>query len=175
MISSPFMPDNGEQRPSGPPDYKVYRSRRGLFSRLRKPRSLRACASCARRPPKRPGERRGAGAAGAPEPRRRSTGKRVLKWVGIAALGWILLSFLAFAVSAQLQSFKLSGEAKDALHGNPFLLPSAADDPRPRHRRPPARHQGARRARTRRSASNSRPTATPRTTAARSANSAPTR
>jgi LCP family protein required for cell wall assembly len=49
----------------------------------------------------------------------------VLKWVGIAALGWILLSFLAFAVSAQLQSFKLSGEAKDALHGNPFLLPSA--------------------------------------------------
>ncbi len=49
----------------------------------------------------------------------------MLKWVGIAALGWILLSFLAFAVSAQLQSFKLSGEAKDALHGNPFLLPSA--------------------------------------------------
>jgi LCP family protein required for cell wall assembly len=33
-----------------------------------------------------------------------------------------LLSFLAFAVSAQLQSFKLSGEAKNALHGNPFLL-----------------------------------------------------
>ncbi|HEY0317959.1 MAG TPA: LCP family protein [Solirubrobacterales bacterium] len=37
-------------------------------------------------------------------------------------MGWILLSFLAFAVSAQLQSFKLSGEAKKALHGNPFLL-----------------------------------------------------
>ena len=36
-----------------------------------------------------------------------------------------LLSFLAFAVSAQLQAFKLSGEAKDALHGNPFLLTSA--------------------------------------------------
>ncbi len=36
-----------------------------------------------------------------------------------------MLSFLAFAVSAQIQSFKLSGEAKDALHGNPFLLPSA--------------------------------------------------
>ncbi len=36
-----------------------------------------------------------------------------------------MLSFLAFAVSAQLQSFKLSGEAKDALHGNPLLLPSA--------------------------------------------------
>jgi LCP family protein required for cell wall assembly len=49
----------------------------------------------------------------------------VLKWLGIAALGWILLSFLAFAVSAQLQAFKLSGEAKSALHGNPFLLPKA--------------------------------------------------
>lgn len=36
-----------------------------------------------------------------------------------------MLSFLAFAVSAQLQSFKLSGEARDALHGNPLLLPSA--------------------------------------------------
>jgi LCP family protein required for cell wall assembly len=36
-----------------------------------------------------------------------------------------LLSFLAFAVSAQLQSFKLSGEVNKALHGNPFLLPSA--------------------------------------------------
>jgi LCP family protein required for cell wall assembly len=36
-----------------------------------------------------------------------------------------LLSFLAFAVSAQLQAFKLSGDAKEALHGNPLLLPSA--------------------------------------------------
>jgi LCP family protein required for cell wall assembly len=45
--------------------------------------------------------------------------------VALAALGWILLSFLAFAISSQLQAFKLSGEAKEALHGNPFLLPSA--------------------------------------------------
>lgn len=61
-----------------------------------------------------------------PAPRRgRVTPRRVLKWVALAALGWILLSFLAFAVSAQLQSFKLSGEAGKALHGNPFLLPSA--------------------------------------------------
>ena len=51
--------------------------------------------------------------------------RRVLKWVGFAVLGWILLSFLAFAVSAQLQSFKLSGDAKSALHGSPLLLPSA--------------------------------------------------
>jgi LCP family protein required for cell wall assembly len=117
------MPDSGEQRPSGPPDYKVYRSRKGLFSRLRSA-DLAGLRERAKLPGKRPGKDR--------EPRqgRRLRGpsggvKRVLKWVGIAALGWILLSFLAFAVSAQLQSFKLSGEAKEALHGNPLLLPSA--------------------------------------------------
>jgi LCP family protein required for cell wall assembly len=121
------MPDdgaeNGEQQPSGPPDYKVFRQRRGVFSRLRKPdvpslRDLRGDSS------KRPGDRdRGRFGRGLPRPG--SRGKRVLKWVGIAAAGWIALSFLAFAVSAQLQAFKLSGEAKEVLHGNPLLLPSA--------------------------------------------------
>ncbi|MGN6557360.1 MAG: LCP family protein, partial [Solirubrobacterales bacterium] len=63
---------------------------------------------------------------GLPPPERsRVNPRRVLKWLALAALGWILLSFLAFAVSAQIQSFKLSSEAGDALHGNPFLLPSA--------------------------------------------------
>jgi hypothetical protein len=117
------MPDSGEQRPSGPPDYKVYRSRRGFLSRLRSA-DLSGLRERAKLPGKRPGgdrergERRRFRAPSTPV-------KRVLKWVGIAALGWILLSFLAFAVSAQLQSFKLSGEAKDTLHGNPVLLPSA--------------------------------------------------
>jgi LCP family protein required for cell wall assembly len=117
------MPDSGEQRPSGPPDYKVYRSRRSLLSRLRSP-DLSGLRERAKLPGKRPGRDREPGS----ERRLRAPGtpvKRVLKWVGIAALGWILLSFLAFAVSAQLQSFKLSGEAKSALHGNPLLLPSA--------------------------------------------------
>lgn len=117
------MPDSGEQRPSGPPDYKVYRSRRSLSSRLKSP-DLSSLRERAKLPGKRPGRDRGDGDGGLRGPSRPLV-KRVLKWVGIAALGWILLSFLAFAVSAQLQSFKLSGEAKDALHGNPLLLPSA--------------------------------------------------
>jgi LCP family protein required for cell wall assembly len=121
------MPDdgaeNGEQQPSGPPDYKVFRQRRGLFSRLRRPdvpslRDLRGDS------PKQPGDR-DRRRFGGRLPRPGSRGKRVLKWVGIAAAGWIALSFLAFAVSAQLQAFKLSGEAKGALHGGPFLLTSA--------------------------------------------------
>jgi LCP family protein required for cell wall assembly len=120
------MADNGEQQPSGPPEYKVYRSRKGRLSGLRSP-DLSGLRERTPRAPK--WWRRDKG----PEPEhpertgppRRWTGKRVLKWIGLAALGWILLSFLAFAISAQLQSFKLSSEAKDALHGNPFLLPSA--------------------------------------------------
>jgi LCP family protein required for cell wall assembly len=123
MISNPFMADDGERRPSRPPEYKVYRSRRGLLPRFRKP-DLSALREREWRAPKlpkrptRPGRERGA-----PPPRPRL--RRALKWTGLAALGWILLSFLAFAVSAQLQAFKLSGEAKSALHGNPFLLTSA--------------------------------------------------
>jgi LCP family protein required for cell wall assembly len=127
------MPDDGAQRPERPPEYNVYRSRRGLLSRLRAP-DLSRFKGRAKTPseegeggggggPRLPGRRRERGRGGPKPPRSRL--RKTLKWVGIAALGWILLSFLAFAVSAQIQSFKLSGEAKDALHGNPFLLPSA--------------------------------------------------
>jgi LCP family protein required for cell wall assembly len=117
------MADNGEQQPSGPPEYKVYRSRKGRLSRLRSP-DLSGLRERTPRAPK--WWRRGkVDRPERPGPPRRWTAKRVLKWAGLAALGWILLSFLAFAVSAQLQAFKLSGEAKSALHGNPLLLPSA--------------------------------------------------
>jgi LCP family protein required for cell wall assembly len=118
------MPTDGEQQPPGPPEYKVYRSRRSLLSRLRTPdlSGLRERAKRSRKAPE-PGDRPGRGER--PKPPRRWTPRRVLKWVALAAFGWILLSFLAFAVSAQLQAFKLSGETKSTLHGNPFLLPSA--------------------------------------------------
>jgi LCP family protein required for cell wall assembly len=120
------MTPDGEQRPPEPPEkqpeYKVYRSRRGLFSRL-KSADLSSLRDRAKLPSWR---RRKCEEPGAPPPQRgRITPRRVLKWVALAALGWILISFVAFGVSAQLQSFKLSGEAGNALHGNPFLLPSA--------------------------------------------------
>src|SRR6476646_9719921 len=113
------MSPDGDQRPPEPPEYNVYRSRRGLFSRL-KGADLSSLRDRARLPsrkrrsekePRRPGS-----------PRAPFNVRRVLKWVGIAALAWILISLVAFGISAQLQSFKLSGEARDALHGNPFLL-----------------------------------------------------
>jgi LCP family protein required for cell wall assembly len=120
MISESFMADDGEQQPSGPPDYKVYRSRRGLFSGLRKP-DLSSLRERAPGGPKLPRFGRGGDADRGARPERPRL-KRAAKWLGLAALGWILLSFLAFAVSAQLQAFKLSGDAKSTLHGNPLLL-----------------------------------------------------
>jgi LCP family protein required for cell wall assembly len=115
------MTPDGEQRPPEPPEYNVYRSRRGLFSRL-KSADLSGLRDRARLPSWR---RRRREEPGLPPPERgRITPRRVLKWVGLAALGWILLSFVAFAVSAQIQSFKLSGEAGDALHGGPWMLTS---------------------------------------------------
>ena len=118
------MPSDGEQQPQGPPEYKVYRSRKGLLSRLRTP-DLSSLRELRKRPSKRPDRDERPGRPARPKPPRRWTGKRALKWVGIAAACWIGLSFLAFAVSAQLQAFKLDGDAKAALHGNPLLLPTA--------------------------------------------------
>jgi LCP family protein required for cell wall assembly len=157
------MPDDPDQRPDegsggppeGPPEYNVYRSRRGLLGRLRSGGLGGDKGDAGRAADDRSGD---AGRPGDPVPpgpgegggphlptfnlqsrwrnRRRDrskrtsgrggfSGRKVAKWVAIAVFGWIVISFLAFAVSAQLQSFKLAGEAKGALHGNPFVLPSA--------------------------------------------------
>lgn len=51
--------------------------------------------------------------------------RRWLRWALIGIAGWLVLSFLSFAVSAQIQSMKLDGDAKNALSGNPWLLASA--------------------------------------------------
>jgi LCP family protein required for cell wall assembly len=156
------MPDDGEKRPQGPPDdrprsqpdYKVYRSRRGVFSRLKGggdvPRSDPGGGGAGAGapgspggPPDEPGRTNyGRGHRGGPSlpplklpwkrrerggrgGRRKPPARRIAVWLGVAIVGWIIISFLSFAISAQLQSFKLAGEAKDALHGNPFILPSA--------------------------------------------------
>jgi LCP family protein required for cell wall assembly len=115
------MSPDGDQRPPEPPEYNVYRSRKGLFSRL-KGADLAGLRDRARLPSRKP---RGDKEPGRPRPRAQFNVRRVFKWIALAALGWILLSFLAFAVSAQIQSFKLSGEAAEELSGNALLLPSA--------------------------------------------------
>ena len=112
----------GEQGPPEPPDYKVYRSRPGLLSRLRSPdlSKLRERVSGK-------GDKGDKGAPPGPAPKRgpavRPPWRRALKWVGIAALAWIVLSMLAFALSSQIQKWKLS-DMGNTLHGNPFLAVS---------------------------------------------------
>jgi anionic cell wall polymer biosynthesis LytR-Cps2A-Psr (LCP) family protein len=113
------MSSNGEQQPSGAPEYKVYRSRKGLLSRLRSAdlTSLRERAKGGLKLPRRGGREGG-------PPAEHSTRRLVLKWIGIVAGGWILLSIIAFLISAQLQSTKLDDRADAVLSGSPFLLTS---------------------------------------------------
>src|SRR5215218_5701782 len=97
--------DKGER-----PPYRVYRSRPSLRDRIRKP-SLESL-------------RRGGDGGGIRGWFSRLTGGRRpwLRWILIFAAGWLLLSFIAFAISAQIQKGKLPESAKDALEGGPDVL-----------------------------------------------------
>ena len=106
------MPDDEGKRPE-PPDYKVYRSRRrfsapDLDSLREKVRGKRG----SERPPRAPREP----ARAKPE----RAGRPWLKWLGLAALGWLLLSFVSFGISATIQKSKLA-DTGDALSSNPLL------------------------------------------------------
>ena len=114
------MPSNREQQPQGDPEYKVYRARRGILSRLRAP-DVSSLRDRARRSYRRFG-RGGPKVDDLPPTAPKSLARQVLKWVAIAAGAWVLISFVAFAVSAQIQKWKLADGAKQALGGNPFLL-----------------------------------------------------
>jgi LCP family protein required for cell wall assembly len=114
------MADEGDrpQKPPGdePPEYTVYKSRPRLLDRIRKPDLSGLKGKLGRggdsdEPPKpltMPGER--------------PWWRRALKWVGLAALGWLVLSILAFAISAQIQEWKLAEGVDKVLDGGPLLL-----------------------------------------------------
>jgi len=97
------------------PEYTVYRSRPSLRGRIGKPNlsSLRDRFS------RGPGARKPDS-----ETDERPLWRRGLRWAGLAALAWILISLLAFAISAQIQKGKLAEGIGDELDGNPFLLAS---------------------------------------------------
>lgn len=114
MPEGPSGDGGDQQKPPERPDYTVYRSRPRLLDRLRKPDLSGLRERMQRR-----------GEPGEAKPKReRPPWRRVLKWVGIAALAWIVLSFVAFAVSAQIQKMKLADGIGEALDGNPFMLVS---------------------------------------------------
>jgi LCP family protein required for cell wall assembly len=100
--------------PPEPPKYKVYRARKRPLGRLAGATDLDAL------------KRRLARVRGdEPEPRRggrkRITPGRVLKWIVLAVVAWLLLSFVLFMVSAQVQE-GVSDEAEQALAGGGSLL-----------------------------------------------------
>src|SRR6266545_4152165 len=105
-------PQRKKPAPKGDkPPYTVYRSRPSLRDRLRKP-SLESI-------------RRDSGGRGGIRGffGRLTGGKRPwLRWILIFAVGWLLLSFITFAISAQIQKGKLPQSAKDALEGGPAVL-----------------------------------------------------
>ena len=97
------------QAPSEGPGYSVYKARRGFKRTSSDGPSLRDRLSrSGRSKPLTPGER--------------PKWRRVLKWVAIAAGVWLLISFAAFSISAQIQKTKLNDAAADELGGFPFLL-----------------------------------------------------
>jgi LCP family protein required for cell wall assembly len=108
--------EGGEQERKEPPEYTVYRSRPRLIDRIRKP-DLSALTGKLKRG--------GDGEAKPPKPPSdRPWWRTGLKWFGIFVVGWILLSLLAFAISAQIQKSKLADGVGKTLHGNPFMLVS---------------------------------------------------
>ena len=114
------MSSGGQGRRPERPDYKVYRSRPGILSRLRAPdlSKLRERAKG-----KEPGRREPGKPKREGPPSERPVWRRILKWVGIAALAWIVVSFLAFEISSQIQKGKLV-DMGNTLNGNPFLAVS---------------------------------------------------
>jgi LCP family protein required for cell wall assembly len=100
--------------PRGRPEYRVYRSRKALLARgggdelaqLRKDDA-----------------RRGGGGAGAGGGTRRPlTFGRVMRWLLLAVVVWILLSVLSFLASAQIQQGKIGGTANQFLGGAGYPL-----------------------------------------------------
>jgi LCP family protein required for cell wall assembly len=95
----------------GPPEYKVYRSRRKPLARGGDLDSLR----------KRLSRNRDGDEPHAPRDRPPITPGRVLKWVALAIAGWLLLSLVLFLISAQTQD-GVSAATERALSDNGSLF-----------------------------------------------------
>ena len=98
-----------DPRPPAPPEYKVYRSRRRPLSSLRPSTDLDGLRKRLGRRPR--GPREGGGL----------TPGRVVKWLVVAVVAWLLLSLGVFLVSAQLEE-GVSSRAKSALSKEGTLL-----------------------------------------------------
>jgi LCP family protein required for cell wall assembly len=132
------MPDSS---PGEPPQYNVYRSRKRLRDRLGPAGSNPLDALKRRRaggdgPRQPPGERRRGGI----------TPRRVIKWIVLAVIGWILVSIVSFFVSAQING-GVDQKTKDALSGGGSVLTGSnilvlGSDERPKGSKEPGANSG---------------------------------
>jgi LCP family protein required for cell wall assembly len=125
--------------PSGPPQYKVYRSRKRLSDRFG-PLSSNPLEALKRRRGKRPEPRLPGDRP--PKP----VWRRVLKWVALAIVVWILVTIASFFISAQT-SPGVSQRAKDALSPGGAVLTGSnvlvlGSDQRPKGTKEPGANQG---------------------------------
>jgi LCP family protein required for cell wall assembly len=114
MASGPRPPQPPDERPS----YTRYRARPRLFGRGEGDDALE---SLRRRDP---GPGRGGGRR-IPGLRKPVTPRRVVKWIVLTVLGWIVLSLALFLISAQIESGKITGAVDSELAGG-FPLTSAS-------------------------------------------------
>jgi LCP family protein required for cell wall assembly len=97
--------------PPEPPQYNVYRSRKRLRDRFA-PSGVNPMEAIRRR----------RGRVKPPDDGKRGiTPRRVIKWVVLAILGWILVSIVAFFVSAQVNG-GVDGKTSNALSGGGSVL-----------------------------------------------------
>jgi LCP family protein required for cell wall assembly len=93
------------------PEYRVYRSRKALRPRAEGDELARLRADAG-----------GGGTPGAKPPRKPLTVGRVVRWLLLAMLAWILLSICSFLISAQIQQGKIGDSANELLGGAGYPL-----------------------------------------------------
>jgi LCP family protein required for cell wall assembly len=129
------MSPAGDDPPGKRPDFKVYRSRPKVSDRLKKPdldglrseREKRRADKGKKGPDGMRTYRAGGGRFDRFRPHRERGGggrggRRWLRWVLIGVAGWILISFLAFAISAQIQKGKLDDTGNVLSGGNNMVF-----------------------------------------------------
>ena len=101
--------------PESPPEYKVYRTRRGVFGRGKGDGgdALERLRGERRRRLGRGGGGRGISAG------------RVFRWLALAVVAWVAVSVAVFLISAQIQQGKLQDAVNSSLGGAGYPLTSA--------------------------------------------------